>query len=114
MSIAITTRRVEDVIVVEVKGRITLGEGSTALREALRHLVKEGHKKILVDLGEACYVDSSGIGELIGGSTNIWNHGGQIKLCHLTKRVRDLLQLTNFYTVWRVFDDETEAVRSFE
>lgn len=113
MSVKIATRQVGDVTILEVSGRITLGEGSTWFREELRRLVAEGRKKILVDLGETSYVDSSGIGELVSGSTNVWNHGGQIKLCHLTKRFKDLLDITKFYTVWEVFEDEAAAIRSF-
>jgi anti-sigma B factor antagonist len=104
---------VGDVTVLDVAGRITLGEGSSALRDMLRDLVSKGQKKILLNLGEVSYIDSSGIGELVSGFTTVANHGGQLKLLGLTKRVKDLLQITKLYTVFDVHDDEAGAVRSF-
>jgi len=104
---------VGDVTVVDVAGRITLGEGSSALREALRDLVGKDHKKILLNLGEVTYIDSSGIGELVSGFTTVTNAGGQLKLLGLNKRVKDLLQITKLYTVFDVHEDEAGAVRSF-
>jgi anti-sigma B factor antagonist len=102
------------VSVVDVAGRITLGEGSSALRDALRGLVSGGQKKILLNLGEVSYIDSSGIGELVSGFTTVTNNGGQLKLLNLAKRVKDLLQITKLYTVFDVREDEADAVRSFE
>jgi anti-sigma B factor antagonist len=99
--------------VIDVSGRITLGEGASALRENIRGLVSMGMKKILLNLGDVSYIDSSGIGELVSGFTTVTNQGGVLKLLGLTKRVKDLLQITKLYTVFEVFDDETEAVRSF-
>lgn len=113
MSVKLNTRKVGDVTVVDVSGRITLGEGSSALRDMLRDLVSQGNKKILLNLSEVSYIDSSGIGELVSGFTTVQNAGGQLKLVGLSKRVKDLLQITKLYTVFEVFDDETEAVRSF-
>ena len=113
MSVKLNTRQVGDVSVVDVVGRITLGEGSSALRDALRGLVSGGQKKILLNLGEVSYIDSSGIGELVSGFTTVTNNGGQLKLLSLTKRVKDLLQITKLYTVFDVHEDEAEAVRSF-
>ncbi|HXS95687.1 MAG TPA: STAS domain-containing protein [Candidatus Limnocylindrales bacterium] len=107
------TRQVGDATVVDVAGRITLGEGSSALRDSLRDLVSKGHKKILLNLGEVSYIDSSGIGELVSGFTTVTNSGGQLKLLNLNKRVRDLLQITKLYTVFDVHDDEAAAIRSF-
>jgi anti-sigma B factor antagonist len=98
---------------VDVAGRITLGEGSSALRDTLRGLVSNGQKKILLNLGEVSYIDSSGIGELVSGFTTVTNSGGQLKLLNLAKRVKDLLQITKLYTVFDVHEDEAEAVRSF-
>jgi anti-sigma B factor antagonist len=83
------------------------------LRDGIRDLVSKGNKKILLNLGDVSYIDSSGIGELVSGFTSVANQGGQLKLLHLTKRVRDLLQITKLYTVFEVFDDEAAAVRSF-
>lgn len=113
MSVKLNTRQVGDVSVMDVAGRITLGEGSSALRDALRGLVSGGQKKILLNLGEVSYIDSSGIGELVSGFTTVTNNGGQLKLLSLTKRVKDLLQITKLYTVFDVHEDEAEAVRSF-
>jgi len=113
MSVKLTTRQVGDVTVIDVAGRITLGEGSSALRDALRELVKENHKNILLNLREVTYIDSSGIGELVSGFTTITNQGGRLKLLSLTHRVKDLLQITKLYTVFDVHEDEAHAVRSF-
>jgi anti-sigma B factor antagonist len=96
-----------------VSGRITLGEGSSTLRDALRELAGKGQKKILLNLGEVSYIDSSGIGELVSGFTSVTNSGGQLKLLNLTKRVKDLLQITKLYTVFDVHESEASAVRSF-
>ena len=113
MSVNLNTRQVGDVSVVDVAGRITLGEGSSALRDTLRGLVSNGQKKILLNLGEVSYIDSSGIGELVSGFTTVTNSGGELKLLNLAKRVKDLLQITKLYTVFDVHEDEAEAVRSF-
>ena len=113
MSVKLTTRQVGDVTVIDVAGRITLGEGSSARREALRDLVGKGQKKILLNLGEVTYIDSSGIGELVSGFTTVTNSGGMLKLLNLNKRVKDLLQITKLYTVFDVHEDEAAAIRSF-
>ncbi len=113
MSVKLSSRQVGDVAVLDVSGRITLGEGSSALRDTLRDMVSKGQKKILLNLGEVSYIDSSGIGELVSGFTTVANHGGQMKLLGLTKRVKDLLQITKLYTVFDVHDDEAGAIRSF-
>ena len=113
MSIQVTTRQVGDVSVVDVVGRITLGEGASALRETIRGLVAKEQKKILLNLGEVSYIDSSGIGELVSGFTTVANNGGTLKLLGLTKRVQDLLQITKLYTVFDIYDKEASAVGSF-
>ena len=113
MSVKLTVRQVGDVSVIDASGRITLGEGSSAFREAIRDLVNKGNRKMLLDLAEVTYIDSSGIGELVSGFTTVTNHGGQLKLLGLTKRVQDLLQITKLYTVFEVYDDESVAVRGF-
>ena len=113
MSVKLTTRQVGDVSVVDVAGRITLGEGSSALRDALRDMINKNQKKILLNLGEVNYIDSSGIGELVSGFTTVTNSGGQLKLLNLNKRVKDLLQITKLYTVFDVHDDEAKAIGSF-
>jgi anti-sigma B factor antagonist len=113
VSVKLTSRQVGDVTVMDAAGRITLGEGASMFRDAIRELVAKGNKKVLLNLGEVSYIDSSGIGELVSGFTTVTNSGGQLKLVGLSKRVKDLLQITKLYTVFEVFDDETAAVRSF-
>jgi anti-sigma B factor antagonist len=113
VSVKLNTRQVGDVSVVDVAGRITLGEGSSALRDTLRDMITKNQKKILLNLGEVNYIDSSGIGELVSGFTTVTNSGGQLKLLNLNKRVKDLLQITKLYTVFDVHEDEAGAIRSF-
>ena len=113
MSIKLNTRQVGDVTVLDLAGRITLGEGSSTLRDSLKELVTKGDKKILLNLGDVTYIDSSGIGKLVSGFTTVTNSGGSLKLLGLNKRVKDLLQVTKLYTVFEAFEDEAEAVRSF-
>jgi anti-sigma B factor antagonist len=109
----LNARHVGDVTVIDAAGRITLGEGASAFRDLLRDLAAKGDKKILLNLGEVSYIDSSGIGEMVSGFTTLTNHGGQLKLMGLSKRVKDLLQITKLYTVFEVFDSEADAIRSF-
>ena len=114
MSMKATNRQVEGVAVVDMSGRITLGEGASMFRDTIRDLAAGGHKKLLLNLAEISYIDSSGIGELVSGFTTVANQGGVVKLLNLTKRVQDLLQITKLYTVFEVFDDEAKAVQSFK
>jgi anti-sigma B factor antagonist len=113
VSVKLTTRQVGDVTVVDAVGRITLGDGASVFRDTVRDLANSGQKKLLLNLAEVSYIDSSGIGEMVSGFTTVTNQGGQVKLLNLTKRVQDLLQITKLYTVFEVFDDEAKAVRSF-
>jgi anti-sigma B factor antagonist len=113
VSIKATTRQVDGVTVVDLSGRITLGEGSAVLRDTIRDLLNRGQKKVLLNLGDVTYIDSSGIGELVSGFTTVTNQGGTLKLLNLTKKVHDLLQITKLYTVFEVHNDETAAIRSF-
>lgn len=113
MSVKLSTRQVGNVTVVDVAGRITLGEGSSALRETLRDLVAKNQNKILLNLADVSYIDSSGIGELVSGYTTVTNTGGSLKLLNLNKRVKDLLQITKLYTVFEVHEDEAAAIRSY-
>jgi anti-sigma B factor antagonist len=113
VSVKLNTRQVGDVSVVDVAGRITLGEGSSALRDLMREMVGKGQKNILLNLGDVSYIDSSGIGELVSGFTTVANSGGKLKLLNLNKRVKDLLQITKLYTVFDVHEDEASAIRSF-
>lgn len=114
MSMKANTRQVDGVMIVDLSGRITLGEGSVILRDTVRDLVGKGNKKILLNLGEVNYIDSSGIGELVSAFTTVRNQGGELKLLNLTKKVHDLLQITKLYTVFDVKDDETTAIKSFK
>jgi anti-sigma B factor antagonist len=108
-----STRQVNGVTVVDLSGRITLGEGSVVLRDTIRDLVGKGDKKILLNLGDVSYIDSSGIGELVSAYTTVRNQGGELKLLNLTKKVHDLLQITKLYTVFDVKDDESTAIKAF-
>ena len=113
MALTIASREVDGVTVLDLSGRITLGEGSTVLRDTVRELLGRGQKKILLNLGDVTYIDSSGIGELVSGFTTVANQGGQLKLLNLTKKVHDLLQITKLYTVFEVHNEEAAAIRSF-
>jgi anti-sigma B factor antagonist len=113
VSANLTTRQVGDVSLVDVSGRITLGEGSSALRQLLRDLLAQGHTKILLNVRNVSYIDSSGIGELVSGFTTVANQGGTLKLLGLTNRIKDLLQITKLYTIFDIHEDEAHAVRSF-
>lgn len=97
----------------DAAGRITLGEGSSVFRDTVRDLASAGKNKILLNLAQVTYIDSSGIGEMVSAFTSVTNQGGQLKLLNLTKRIKDLLQITKLYTVFEVYDDEADAVRSF-
>ena len=113
MSVQISSRTAGDVTIVDVAGKITLGEGSSVLRDKVRELSAAGSKKMLINLGDVNYIDSSGIGELVSAFTSVSNSGGALKLLNLTKRVKDLLQITKLYTVFEVFDSEDTAVKSY-
>jgi anti-sigma B factor antagonist len=104
---------VDGVTIVDCSGRITLGEGSITLRETITQLLGKGEKKILLNLGDVNYIDSSGIGELVSAFTTVRKQGGDLKLLNLTKKVHDLLLITKLYTVFDVKDDEAVAVKSF-
>ncbi|HUO61473.1 MAG TPA: STAS domain-containing protein [Candidatus Acidoferrales bacterium] len=107
------TRNIEGVTIVDMNGRITLGEGSVVLRDTVRNLLTDGRKNILLNLADVTYIDSSGIGELVSAYTNVKNQGGDLKLLNLTKKVHDLLQITKLYTVFDIADDEAKAIKSF-
>ncbi|MGH9669744.1 MAG: STAS domain-containing protein [Terriglobales bacterium] len=114
MSMKASQREVDGVTVMDLSGRITLGEGSVLLRDSIRDLIAKGSKKILLNLGDVTYIDSSGIGELVSAFTTVRNQGGELKLLNLTKKVHDLLQITKLYTVFDVKDDEAAAIQSFK
>ena len=113
MTMKVSSRQVDGVTILDLSGRITLGEGSVQLRDAVRELLAKGQKHILLNLGDVNYIDSSGIGELVSAYTTARNQGGELKLLNLTKKVHDLLQITKLYTVFDVKDDEASAISSF-
>ncbi len=113
MSMKVTVRQVDGVTILDLSGRITLGEGSITLRDSVRDLLAKGSKKILLNLGEITYIDSSGVGELVSAFTSIKNAGGELKLLNLTKKVHDLLQITKLYTVFDIWDNEASAITAF-
>ncbi len=114
MSMKVSTRQVDGVTIVDLSGRITLGEGSVTLRDTIRGLAAKGAKKILLNLGDVNYIDSSGVGELVSAFTSVKNAGGELKLLNLTKKVQDVLQITKLYTVFDIHDDEAHGVSSFK
>ena len=114
MALTIASREVNGVTVLDLSGRITLGEGSVQLRDAIRGLISKGQKNILLNLAEVNYIDSSGLGELVSAFTTAKNQQADVKLLSLTKKVHDLLQLTKLYTVFDIKDDEAEAIASFK
>lgn len=113
MSLYLTPINVGEVTVIDAAGRITLGENTTSFRDTIRDLTAGGRKKILLNLADISYVDSSGIGELIAAFTNVKHQGGALKLLNPTKRVCDLLHITKIYTIFEVFDDRNAAMSSF-
>lgn len=113
-SLSIKDRQNGDVTILDLSGKITIGEGSVQLREAVRRMLDEGRKKILLNLGDVSYVDSSGIGELVSSYTTTGNNGGQLKLLNQTKKIHDLLTITKLVTVFETHDDEGTAIASFK
>ncbi len=113
MSMKLTTREVSGVTILDLSGKITLGEGGVTLRDEVRKLLAAGSKKIVLNLAEVTYIDSSGLGELVSAYTAVKNAGGELKLLNLTSKVRDLLVITKLVTVFDVKDDEASAVSSF-
>jgi len=113
MSVKATVRHAGNVAIVDLAGRITLGEGSGTVRNTIKELLGAGRTNILLNLAGVSYLDSAGLGELVGSYASVGNAGGQIKLLHTQGKVKDLLTVTKLYTVFVAFDDETEAVRSF-
>jgi anti-sigma B factor antagonist len=110
----INTREVQGVTIVDISGRITLGDETGTLRDAVRDLVSKGTKKIVLNLAEVSYIDSTGVGELVGSLMTVRNAGGELKLMNLTPKVKDVVYVTKLYTVFDVKDDEFTAVKSFD
>jgi anti-sigma B factor antagonist len=113
MSLVLDTRQAGDVTILGVSGRITMGDGASALRTAILAMVKDGRQKILLNLANVTYIDSSGLGVLVFAFATQTNRGGELKLLNVMSRVKDLLLITKLYTVFDVFDDENAALRSF-
>jgi anti-sigma B factor antagonist len=113
MSVKLTTHEKGEVIIVDTSGKLTLGEGTSTLRTKIRELVEGGSRRIVLNLADVTYMDSSGLGELIAAHTTVTTAGGEMKLLNLAKRVHDLLKLTKLYTVFEAFEDEDSAVDSF-
>ena len=109
----IDERMVGDVVLLDLKGKISLGEGDELLKDKVNSLVNQGHKKIVLNLADVPYIDSAGLGEVVRTYTTVSRQGGSLKLLNLTKRITDLLSITKLLTVFETFDAETEAVRSF-
>jgi anti-sigma B factor antagonist len=114
MSMKVATRQVDGITILDLSGRITLGEGSVTLRDAIHDVIAKGSKHIVLNLGNISYIDSSGIGELVSAFTSVKNSGGELKLLNLTKKVHDLLQITKLYTVFDIWDNEASAVSAFK
>ena len=114
MSMVLNARRLDDVVILDLSGRITMGEGTLVIRDHIQKLLKGGDRKFLLNLSDVDYIDSSGLGELVTSFTTVRNHDGQLKLLNLTKRVQDLLQITKLLTVFEVFNSEAEALKTMK
>ena len=113
MPVQIETRQVDGVMIMACSGTITLGQSTSLFRNTLREILQQGSKSVLLDLGQVTYLDSTGIGELVGAYTSAHNAGAQIKLARLPEKIYNLLQITKLVTVFEIFDDEAQAVASF-
>jgi anti-sigma B factor antagonist len=110
----ISERMAGDVVIVEVSGKITLGDGGDmALKDKMGSLIQQGQKKVLLNLGDVSYVDSAGLGEIVQSYATVTKNGGALKLLNVTKRIKDLLSITKLLTVFDTFDSEAEALASF-
>src|ERR1700744_4882447 len=113
MALTIKVRRVGDVAVLDLDGKITLGENTGILRDELRSLLAQGNKHIVLNMGEVSYVDSAGLGELVGAYTTATNQGGAVKLLNMQGKMKDLMQITKLHTIFPAFDTGPPAVASF-
>src|SRR6185437_3176641 len=113
MALTAKVRRVGNVAIMDLHGKITLGENTGILRDELRSLLSQGTKDIVLNMADVGYVDSAGLGELVGAFTTAANQGGSVKLLHLQGKMKDLLQITKLFTIFQTFDDEQQAVASF-
>jgi anti-sigma B factor antagonist len=110
----VNPRRLDDVVILDLSGRITIGEGTLILRDRIQKLLNGGDRKFLLNLADVDYIDSSGLGELVSSFTTVRNHDGQLKLLNLTRRVQDLLQITKLLTVFETFNSEAEALKTMK
>ena len=113
MNMTTSTRHVGGVTIVDIRGRIVLGEESAALRELVCDLLSKGHKKLLFNLGDVTYIDSSGLGSLVSAFTSVRKQEGELKLLNLTNKVQDVMQITKLYTIFDIMNDEGAGVKSF-
>ena len=113
MNMTTSIRKLGGVTIVDISGRIELGEESAALRDLVRDLLSKGQKQILFNLGDVNYIDSSGFGHLVSAFTSVRNHGGELKLLNLSNNIQNLMQITRLYTVFEIIDNEAAAVKSF-
>ncbi len=113
-NLKIEERRAGDVMILDSKGNITIGEGSVTLRNAIRQLVKKGKKKILLNLAEVNYIDSSGIGDLVSGYMTVTREGGELKLLNINRKIQDLMAITKLLTVFDIYEDEVSALKSYK
>jgi anti-sigma B factor antagonist len=109
----ISERAIGSVMILDLKGKITLGEGDEALKDKINSLIMQGHKNMLLNLADVPYIDSAGLGEIVRTYTTVSRQGGKLKLVNLTKRITDLLSITKLLTVFETFDTEQEALKSF-
>jgi len=109
----VSTRQVGEVTVIDLEGRITLGDGSNLLRDELRHLISTNRRKILLNFAEVSYMDSSGLGQVVAGFTTVKNQGGQLKLLNVGERIKDLLNMARIASIFEMFDDESAAIMTF-
>lgn len=113
MALTAKTRRVGNVAIVDLSGKVTLGENTGILRDELRSVLAQGNKNIVLNMAGVSYVDSAGLGELVGAYTTATNQGGSVKLLHLQGKMKDLMQITKLYSIFPTFEDEQSAVASF-
>ena len=114
MSLVVKPRRLDDVVILDLSGRIKMGEGTLILRDQIQKRLTAGDRKFLLNLEDVDYIDSSGLGELVTTFTTVRNQGGLLKLLNLTHRVQDLLQITKLLTVFEVFNSEAEALKTMK
>jgi anti-sigma B factor antagonist len=113
MSLKVKVRQAGDVAVIDLSGKVTLGEGSGTLRDTVADVAGKGNKNILLNMADVSYIDSAGLGELVGSYTSVTNKGGQLKLVNLQTKLKDLMQITKLHTVFQVFEAEDEAIASY-